>query len=700
MIENQILDLIDIKDRIEFNRFKALIDSDLRPMFIIIGASTLKLAEKFVVFTISTIPKLDYTEDFNSSTERIELRELLLDTEKDFIFLFSFDTNVNSTGYKNSINTLESLYANRDLIVHNKHRIILIVNRSFFNLIMHEYHDLFSTVNFSYFFFQAIEEVNANKQELINKQYLYLKSRFNQPISYYEKAIYGLQASIWLRRMGNFKDALNLLNLSLKFLNQVKDNKNDNQINEIRAEIFINYGKTYLETKLLDKSIESFEKGIYLFNALTADERNKDNRLFLVKRSIINQIRVGRVYKEEGKLDKAKEIYSLVLQQIEKNEKALVKMDSSVIKGYFFKSRSLLYKELFYYFLAKGEISKAREYIKEKEKLANSLKTSQLSFAYVYEDYGRFYFYQGDWENAKFYFTKAQNIFQKYGAYRYIAIIHISLAKLYFYTVGAGYAYGVFNRALRVSQEHNFYDLIVDSYLNIGWVLFHKGDFDNALRIIDIALKISGEHGFKKGITKSAFYLVIIYTCLKKYSQAQKFLAYLEDTEQMKYQKCLVRALLAKGFYFIKNGEVNSALNQVKRGLTIADKMNFIFLKVCLLYVQGLCLWAQGQKQKALDSFSLGYQLAVEYHYSEGQIINGFHKFDAELNHSISEETSYTELKRLANISEDSRLYVFLPAFYKKLAMIGDDKIAMNFYQKRMEFYRSQFEIDTFDDNL
>ncbi len=687
----------DIEDRLNVVRLEKLLRRQIRPLFIVIGLNTNQVVPVFKLYIQGFIGKFDYEIDLSTVQNEYDLRSLLLQRNKDIFIAVNFDNktirNKESNQQEHDLckaeKLLNSLYANRDLISRNLHRIFLFIDKVGFNKLMAKYYDLLSVANFAHMFYIIDVDIEdtGTKQLFLHYRQAFHEHEHNNK----ERLYYAVHTAKWARKMGDFSQALLYLEKAQKILSLLKTNKS---LKELEADIYKYYAKTYLDLKDLNLAIEYFQKTVELFGKLVNQATDQDQRDIYFRRKILNTIRLGRAYKESGQLDVAFNIYQQAQNEIKFYEENI--LSKLKLSGFFFKEKSLLYKELFFYYLAKNESKFAEQILDKKSKLVNTFTNENVnSRAYLHEDKGKYYLFLGKTDKAKENFSEALKIFRKIHLYRNYTSVLLELGKAYFYTNEAGKATGTIMKAVRTSKEHTFYDLLCESLIYLGWVIFHKGHIKKGIDFLKQALELAEKIGFIKGQTKAAFYIVMIYDFLhdlnpsKQYlKKAQQYLQILDITEKVKYQKCIARAHLAKAYYYLKTRDLNTAKNYISKGIALAKKMNFVFLLSSMYFVRGLICLDLQQKDQAFESFADGFEIANEHNYIEGRILNGLHLFD--LNQDYQPEESFQHISGLAQICEEARFYIFLPAIYQKLAKFAPDTGTKIYYQDLADFYQVQ----------
>ncbi len=692
----------DIDDRLKVRKLEKLLRNQLRPLFVVIGLNDKRVVPVFKKYLKGLVGSFDYEIDLNQQHYTQDIRKLLLQNSLDILIALKFPEQNSNNNKKHksaqeqkdndeSEKLINSLYANRDLINRNLHRIFIIIDKSLFKILEKKYYDLLSVANFAHMFY--IINVDIEGAGIKNRFLLYQKSFHENEHNSKERLYYAVHAAKWARKMGDFKNGIYYLKQAQKILSNLKRSIS---LKELEAEIYKYYAKIYLDLKDLNLAVEYFQKTVELLEELVNEATDQDQRDIYFRRKILNTIRLGRAYKESGQLDIARNIYQQAQNEIEFYEKN--KLSKLKLNGFFFKEKSLLYKELFFYYLAVNDIHSAKEKLDEKAKLIKTFPNENVtSRAYLYEDLGKYYLFLGKTDEAKENFALALTIFKKIHLYRNYTSVLLELGNAYFYTREAGRATGTIMKAVRTSKEHNLYDLLCESLIYLGWVIFHKGHIKKSIDFLDQALKLAQKTQFIKGQTKAAYYLSMIYIFLndlnpdKQYlTKAQEFLPILNKAFDVSYQKCIARAYLVQAYFHLKKRKLEQAKEFINNGLKVARKMNFVFLESSMNFVRGLICLDLLQKDQAFDSFAEGYEIANDHNYIEGRILNGLHLWDSDLNNNYTPQESFQHISQLAQICEEARFYIFLPDIYQKLAKFAPSEQTKAYYQNLAKFYKVQ----------
>jgi len=188
-------------------------------------------------------------------------------------------------------------------------------------------------------------------------------------------------------------------------------------------------------------------------------------------------------------------------------------------------------------YLDQGNYPKALDYYFRALKIAEELKDKK-GIARQLGNIGNVYASQGDYSKALDYYFKALKIVEELGDKNQIAAWISNIGTAYSGQENLPKALEYYFKALKMAEEIGYEQLQSNCYINIGRlyqkqagiaeshhnIIESNSLFKKALTYYFMGLKIAEERGDKNGVTTDFGNIGSIYTELKKYKEAEKYL--------------------------------------------------------------------------------------------------------------------------------------------------------------------------------
>lgn len=194
---------------------------------------------------------------------------------------------------------------------------------------------------------------------------------------------------------------------------------------------------------------------------------------------------LGLLYKDQGDLDKAEEMYRKALTI---DEKLNLKMEMATVYG-----------NLGNLYLLRGDLDTAEEMHKKALAIDESLGLEE-EMAKHYSNLGSLYQTRGDLDEAEELHNQAVAIYETFDRKEELAIIYGNLGALYDTRGDSDKAEEMFQKALAIDEKLGIKKGMADQFGNLGILYKNRGDLDKSEGVYRKALAIYEELGFKNGM--------------------------------------------------------------------------------------------------------------------------------------------------------------------------------------------------------
>jgi tetratricopeptide (TPR) repeat protein len=262
--------------------------------------------------------------------------------------------------------------------------------------------------------------------------------------------------------------------------------------------------------------------------------------------------------------------------------------------------------------LIKEYDSQREEFAKEALSLSEEINYEYgivLSILHLIEDFDR-----NHWEEHFDLLERASNICEKNKYVLLLGRVYTQISNLYWVKLDLEARLEFLNKAQQIFKKINAKKYLAENHNNLVFYYHHFSDYDKVLRHLEISYDIAHEIGFKFHEVKILHNYGSIYLMKMEYSKAtpyfEKCLEFAQEIESERFSHLSLRGL---GIAYTHLGELNKAIKVLSVALESSierdHKNDIASLQTCLM----IAYLGKGELKKALE-----YSNSIDY-FEEAQ---------------------------------------------------------------------------------
>lgn len=291
-----------------------------------------------------------------------------------------------------------------------------------------------------------------------------------------------------------------------------------------------------------------------------------ENKLYTLKTDTSQIKYLCSVISKLSKTDREKaQKYSLLLVEKSRNSKDLLLKSEAyrIIAGY--------YQDVYDYNNAILYLNQANDFAFK----ANS-KGRNTELGKILTTLGDIYHFNGDFENALFYYLRADSVFSIQPDNKHLIKLYSSISQVYDRLKQFNRAGFYYRKILKLAQKTTDFQSIVTAYITYANSIVDSGKYEVSEDYLLKALHLSNTHNYLWGQLTAYYNLGYLESARKNYGKAleynKKVLELAVKTANY-YDECDAYIKLGRNSYFLN--EFKSAQRYLNQGVTLARKHGF-----------------------------------------------------------------------------------------------------------------------------
>ncbi|AKJ39643.1 tetratricopeptide repeat protein [Methanosarcina barkeri] len=416
------------------------------------------------------------------------------------------------------------------------------------------------------------------------------------------------------QEQGNYKEAVNKYNQSLKIAEELGDKRGT-------AQALHQLGNVHLLQGNYGEAVKKYKQALKIFEDM---EDKSEIATTLHQLGVINH--------QQGNYEEAVKKYNKSLKLKEElGDKRRIAITLHQLGNIYYDQGN--YEEA---------VKKYNKSLKMKEELGD-----KSGIAQTLHQLGSVHFLQSNYKEALEKYNQSLKMKEELGDKRGTAITLHQIGMIYQNQGNYEEAMGKYNQSLKMKEELGDKNEIAQTLHQIGMIYQNQGNYEEAMGKYNQSLKIKEELGNKSGIAQTLHQIGMIYQQQGNYEEAvKKYNKSLKMKEELGDKSGIAQTLHQLGMIHQQQGNYEEAVKKYNKSLKIAKELGDKSGIASTMGQLGVIYEAKGEYVFALNAYIKAFSIFESLKSPYSQLAS---KLILELRDKMGEEEFKAEFEKLVN---------------------------------------------------